>query len=311
MGVIAQLELHPKHLFVPIIEAMSAVLALRILTTMASMLVSVSPAADMYKIHREKTTGPKSILPVIALCCNSHIWMWYGYLTSKFFPLCLTSVFAQLCGSVFISIYYFHSAQRSRVRFMLIIAASIVSPVVCYTILTIAGLSGRTTTQVAHAIGYIGASFSISVLASPMERVKLVVRTKSAAALPAAMCCMSLVNTSLWLTYGIMSRDLFLVAPNSCGVVLCSIQVALCIIYRDKNPGSSPACVTDTELCECSSLDTLEAGDCRASESLELSLPLTPSSPFDSPKDTFEPELAEYAPMRTPRSLTVLAPVNA
>lgn len=156
-----------KHLLVPYIETMSIVLALRVLTTMASMLVSLSPAADMYKIHREKSTGPKSILPVVALCCNSHIWMWYGYLTSKFFPLCLTSVFAQLCGSVFISIYYYHSARRSRVRLMLAVAACVVAPVVCFTILTIAGLTGQTMAQVAHIMGYIGASFSISVLASP------------------------------------------------------------------------------------------------------------------------------------------------
>lgn len=136
-------------------------------------------------------------------------------------------------------------------------------------------------------------------------------RTKSSAALPAAMCCMSLVNTSLWLTYGIMNRDMFLLVPNSCGVVLCSIQVALCVIYRDnKTGGSSAASVVDTEPCECS-LGSLEAGYCRQSESLELSLPLTPSSAFDSPKDAFEAGLAEYAPMRTPRSPAVLVPVNA
>lgn len=293
--------------------SVSIALVLQVLTTMASMLVSLSPATDMYKIHKQKSTGPKSILPVIAICCNSHVWMWYGYLKSRFFPLCVTSVFAQLCGSVFISIYYYHSIQKQRVRLMLLAAFCIVAPVVCFAGLTVAGLTGKSVTEAAYALGFVGASFSVSVLASPMERVKIVLRTKSATALPATLCCMSLVNTSLWLTYGAMNSDLFLLVPNSCGVVLCSIQVALCIIYRDKSDAWGGVEVeTDATALTLESLESGELEESECSKSGVLSLAITPSSAVSSPKDTcFDPEVSEYAPMRSPRSPLVIAPVNA
>lgn len=53
---------------------MGTSIILRILTTTVSATVSLSSSIDIYRIHRDKSTGPKSALPLIAYWCNGHIW---------------------------------------------------------------------------------------------------------------------------------------------------------------------------------------------------------------------------------------------
>ncbi|KUF84040.1 Bidirectional sugar transporter SWEET4 [Phytophthora nicotianae] len=81
-------------------------------------------------------------------------------------------------------------------------------------------------------IGYIAVLINIALYASPLQTMKLVLQTKSAASLPATMCCVNLVNGSLWVLYGILANDMFVLTPNALGVVLSAIQVALCIKFR-------------------------------------------------------------------------------
>lgn len=283
-----------------------------------SMLLSLSPVTDMIQIYRNKSTGPKSIIPLLASCCNSHVWMWYGVLSAKYFPVSFTSGFSQLCAAVFISTYYYWSSERRRVRTMLFIVLALLTPVFGFSIATLAGVTGRSSAQAAYIVGFVGSTCSLINLSAPMERVKTVLRTKSAAALPAGMCTMSLISASLWMTYGFLYQDLFLLVPNSCGVLLCSSQVALCFIYRDRK---SAATVTDPSLCEPIAPVRVQDDCCCQTQSVASSTSQVRSRKsmpdlvlvVETPKETaIDAESFEYTPMRSPAaSLASLAPTNA
>lgn len=234
--------------------------------------------------------------------------MWYGFLTGTYFPICATSLFGQTCALIFFSVFYYYSDDRARIRHMAFIALSLVSPVVVFVICTIAGATGQSVTDAARVMGGIGDAFAIIMLGSPLEKVKVVIKTRSARALPVPLCCMCLVNTSLWLTFGLTTSDVFVIVPNCFGVVLCSIQVALCIVYR--GGGGASAVVTDPVLLE-ESMD-LKVGarsDCSSDMEDLRSLSL---SPVDSPKDrVFESDLAEYAALRSPSAASLVPTIIA
>lgn len=275
---------------------MAPSMILRGFTTAISMSVSISSIFDIYRIHCEKSTGLKSALPLIALGCNGHIWMWYGFLTSTYFPICVTAVFAQTCSVIFASIFYYYSDDRLRIRRMLYIALCLVIPIVLFVICTMSGATGLGATQAAHILGGIGDAFAIIMLGSPLEKIKVVIKTKSSRALPVPLCCMCLVNTSLWLSFGLTTGDVYVILPNCFGVVLCSLQVALCIIYRSS---AGDAIVTDPTLVDtCTS--EMEEGVSTVPSEGEYSLSMS-SITIKSPKlCSFESEIVDYAALRSP-----------
>jgi solute carrier family 50 protein (sugar transporter) len=229
--------------------------------------------------------------------------MWYGFLTGTYFPICATSLFGQACAVVFLSVFYYYSDDRARIRRMGVIALTTVCPVVVFVVCAISGATNLSFTGAAHVMGGIGDAFAIIMLGSPLEKVKVVLKTKSARALPVPLCCMCLVNTSLWLTFGLTTNDVFVIVPNCFGVVMCSIQVALCVIYR----GGGSTVVTDPVLLmESTDLELGARSDC-ASNTEGLRSPSLSS--IGTPKDhMFE---TEYAALRSPSAAALVPTVIA
>lgn len=76
----------------------------------------------------------------------------------------------------------------------------------------------------------MGVCVSVILSASPFETSRQVVRTKSAASTPIVMCT---VSNSLWVFYGLVDFDLFVVVPNVLCVALGAVQV---VLYLSTSP---------------------------------------------------------------------------
>ncbi|OWY91172.1 MtN3-like protein, partial [Phytophthora megakarya] len=63
-------------------------------------------------------------------------------------------------------------------------------------------------------------------------KIKLVIKTKSSAAIPVLLSGIMFVNCGLWLINGIIDNDLFIIVPNIAGVSLTAVQLTLYYIYR-------------------------------------------------------------------------------
>jgi hypothetical protein len=48
--------------------------ALHVVTTFGQVMLSLSLAPDMYKIHRQKSTGEMPALPLVCTLPNTHLW---------------------------------------------------------------------------------------------------------------------------------------------------------------------------------------------------------------------------------------------
>jgi len=205
---------------------------LRVLTVVTAVLLCVSPWPDYRRIIREKSTGPLSILPVLMLFVNGYMWCMYAYLVGNFFPLFAICVFGCVTCLFFIGIYYRWSTERKKLQTMFVIAFVFLAAWTAYVIVATAGVTGQTDDGISKILGYMCVAVNIGVYASPLDVMKTVVKTKNAEALPISLCTMNLINGSLWVVFGAVTADYFVLTPNALGAVLSAVQVGLYVKYR-------------------------------------------------------------------------------
>ncbi|KAG2760413.1 hypothetical protein JG687_00012643 [Phytophthora cactorum] len=205
--------------------------SLRVLTTCSSVLLNVSPWPEFARINRQRTPGPLTVLPVVMLYCNSFLWTMYGFMVGQLFPLFATCFMGQCTCAGFIAVYYCWSPDRPAVRRLVAKAGSVMALCMAYTILGAHGFTNQSREQVITSLGLICISVNICLYASPLDTMKRVVQTKSAASLPISLCTVNLMNGLLWVAFGITEGDYFVLTPNAIGSVLSAAQVALYFTY--------------------------------------------------------------------------------
>ncbi|KAG7388631.1 hypothetical protein PHYPSEUDO_012122 [Phytophthora pseudosyringae] len=205
---------------------------------MSAVALCLSPYPDFRRIHTQKSTGEVRILPVVMLCCNCVLWALYGFISGSYFPVLSINVFGTITTVAFSSIYYRWSADRATLNKMAACTGLGLLTAVAFTVLAETGAIPVSTAQLEKIIGYCAVSINICLYAAPLQTMKLVIRTKSSASLPITMCVVNLLNGALWCVYAILSHDLFVLTPNSLGVVMCVVQVGLGVKYRPKKQES-------------------------------------------------------------------------
>ncbi|KAG7388634.1 hypothetical protein PHYPSEUDO_012125 [Phytophthora pseudosyringae] len=207
--------------------------ALRVLTTFSSVLLNVSPWPEFARINRQRTPGPLTVLPVVMLFCNSFLWTMYGFLVGQLFPLFATCSMGQCTCAGFIAVYYRWSPDRPAVRRLVAKAGAVMALCLAYVVLGANGFTSQSREQVTTTLALMCISVNICLYASPLDTMKRVVQTKSAASLPISLCTVNLINGLLWVAFGITEGDYYVLTPNAIGSVLSAAQVALYFTYCD------------------------------------------------------------------------------
>ena len=91
-------------------------------------------------------------------------------------------------------------------------------------------------------VGVLGCTLAVIVSGAPLATIKTVFREKSTAALPLLPSIFTWMNAFCWFLYGyLIVDDIMIYGPNSMGLLLASIQMALYVIYGFPPPYSHPA----------------------------------------------------------------------
>ncbi|RLN31441.1 hypothetical protein BBJ28_00006692 [Nothophytophthora sp. Chile5] len=211
---------------------MLALSIINIAATISAAALCLSPFPDFRRIHKQQNIGEVRILPVLMLCCNCFAWAIYGYLSESYFPVLSINVFGTLSGLAFTSVFYRWTKDRAVLNKMGAYSAVGVLLAMTFVALTQSAVIPVSSSVLKAIVGYIAVAVNIGLYAAPLQTMKVVLRTKSAASLPLTMCVVNLVNGALWVSYALLSNDMFILVPNALGVVLTAVQVALCIKYR-------------------------------------------------------------------------------
>ncbi|ETI38841.1 Bidirectional sugar transporter SWEET7b [Phytophthora nicotianae] len=213
---------------------MLALAIVNVVATITSVALCLSPYPDFRRIQTQKSTGEVRILPVLMLCCNCALWALYGLISGSYFPVMSINIFGIMTTVTFSAIFYRWSTERATLNKMAACTGLGLSTAVAFTALALTGVISVQTAQLKEIIGYCAVSINICLYAAPLQTMKLVINTKSSASLPFTMCVVNLFNGTLWCMYAILSNDMFVLTPNSLGVVMCVVQVTLAVIYRPK-----------------------------------------------------------------------------
>ncbi|BBH01618.1 Nodulin MtN3 family protein [Prunus dulcis] len=99
-------------------------------------------------------------------------------------------------------------------------------------------------------VGLLSCVSLISMFASPMFIINLVIRTKSVEFMPFYLSLSTFLMSTSFFLYGIFNYDLFIYVPNGIGTILGIIQLALYFYYKDssKEDSREPLMVEDVIL---------------------------------------------------------------
>ncbi|KAF4318874.1 hypothetical protein BBO99_00006990 [Phytophthora kernoviae] len=215
----------------------TAVLVFRILAGMATTTMVSSPSLLMYRIHKQKNVGVASIIPIAALLGNSHMWMMYGYLTDNWFPVFSCFLYGNFCAIAFLSVYSYYTTDKRYVIRVLSVVLSVLALATVYVVIGRLGYTGQTRKQLSTVVGFISDVASICLYGAPMEKLFQVFKHKSAVFINVHMVIAGLANNTIWLIYGSLISNWFIISIN---ILFVSLNTFTLFLYRAYDPKTHP-----------------------------------------------------------------------
>uniref|UniRef100_K3X1W3 Bidirectional sugar transporter SWEET n=1 Tax=Globisporangium ultimum (strain ATCC 200006 / CBS 805.95 / DAOM BR144) TaxID=431595 RepID=K3X1W3_GLOUD len=207
---------------------------LRFITAFTSLSMILSPTPAVYQIFKTHEIGHTSIISLVGTLGNCTMWTTFGFFEGNYFPVVATFGSGVLISHVYISIYYKYTPERAYVRKVYGFAVSFLLCVVLYAVLGATGVTGQTRTGVRDVIGYAAVCVTLILYGSPFEKVRQVLKYKSAVFIPIHMVCAGSTNNAFWIVYTYLDKDWFLFVTNAACFVLGMGQLTLYFIYNPK-----------------------------------------------------------------------------
>ncbi|KAL9455831.1 hypothetical protein AB3S75_005122 [Citrus x aurantiifolia] len=198
-----------------------------------AFVLFVSPIPTFRRILRNKSTEQFSGLPYIYSLLNCLITLWYGMpLVSPGIILVATvnsvgAVFQLIYVSIFIS--YAEKAIKLKISGLLI-AVFLVFLAIVFTSMEVFQSNGRRL-----FVGYLSVVSLISMFASPLFIIKLVIKTRSVEFMPFYLSLSTFLMSLSFLAYGMFKDDPFIYVPNGIGTLLGIVQLMLYSYYSTKS----------------------------------------------------------------------------
>ncbi|KAG7384453.1 hypothetical protein PHYPSEUDO_002568 [Phytophthora pseudosyringae] len=215
----------------------TAVMVFRVLAGLATICMVSSPSLLMYHIHKQKHVGVASVFPLAALLANSHVWMMYGYIEKMWFPVFACFLYGECCAVVFLCVYAYYCSDKGYVARTLAVFLSVLVLVTIYAVVGGLGYTGQSRTSVGTIVGVLADCAGICLYGAPMEKLFQVLKHKSAVFINVHMVVAGLVNNSIWLVYGVLITNWFIIVIN---VLFVSANTFTLCLYRVYDPRTHP-----------------------------------------------------------------------
>ncbi|KAK9937761.1 hypothetical protein M0R45_014531 [Rubus argutus] len=189
----------------------------------------VSPMHTFKRIIRNGSTEEFSGLPYIYALLNCLICLWYASPCISTDNLLILTV--NSAGAVFqftyITLFIFYAEKPKKVRMLgLLVAVFGLFAIIVVVSLYISDRFLRRT-----IVGVLSSASLISMFASPLFIINLVIRTKSVEFMPFYLSLSTFLMSTSFLLYGIFNFDPYIYVPNGIGTILGIVQLALYFHY--------------------------------------------------------------------------------
>ncbi|XP_052179216.1 bidirectional sugar transporter SWEET2 isoform X2 [Diospyros lotus] len=185
----------------------------------------VSPIPTFRRIIRNRSTEQFSALPYIYALLNCLLSAWYGTPLVSSDNILVTTV--NSVGAIFqltyLGLFITHAEKGKKVRMFGLMMA-----VFCLFGIVVAGslqISDHDIRRI--VIGFLSSASLISMFASPLFIINLVIRTRSVEFMPFYLSLSTFLMSAAFFLYGIFNFDPFIYVPNGIGTVLGVVQLSL------------------------------------------------------------------------------------
>ncbi|CAN6689582.1 unnamed protein product [Malus baccata var. baccata] len=210
-------------------------------TGLSSVYLGWSTAAG---INCHKQTEQFSGLPYIYALLNCLICSWYGMLVVKTGIILVATV--NSVGAVFqlvyLSMFITYAERAIKVKLVPILELSmelIVAVVVVFTFVVFVSLGLLDYDERQTFVGYLSVASLISMFASPLFIIKLVIKTRSVEFMPFNLSLATFLMSLSFSAYGVFKNDHFLYIPNGIGTILGLVQLAMYSYYSNVSGDAS------------------------------------------------------------------------
>lgn len=213
-----------------------------------------------------------------------------GIVTRTWFPIFTCFLIADIISVAYLSVYIYCTKNLkctlkvvgSGVAFYLLITL--------YAILGDLGLLGQSHHGVENTMGYLGVTIGLSMYSSPLERIMMVLKYRSAAFIPIPMVVAGITNNIMWIIYTPMVGNWFMLVGNSMCLVVGIVNITLYLVF---NPKTHP--LPD----DFSFSNGAAANEPPPTDELAISFIVTPR---ETPSDVHKKSLGSpvYASLRSP-----------
>ncbi|KAM1025537.1 hypothetical protein ACFX13_039376 [Malus domestica] len=204
--------------------------AFGVLGNIASFIVFLAPLPTFWRVYKKKSTEGFQSVPYVFALFTATIWIYYAFLKSNEILLITINSFGCVIETIYIAIYLTYATKQARVSTLTLLF--LVNFGGFCLILLLAHFLSQGPTRVA-VLGWVCVTFSVSVFAAPLSAMKMVIRTKSVEFMPFNLSFFLTLSAVMWLSYGLLLKDLYVATPNIVGFSFGLVQMALYAKYRN------------------------------------------------------------------------------
>ncbi|KAK4794892.1 hypothetical protein SAY86_012886 [Trapa natans] len=195
----------------------------------------VSPIFTFRRIIRNRSTEHFSGLPYVYALLNCWICLWYGtpLISSDNTMVMTVNAMGSVFQLVYIILFIIYADKRKKVR----MCGLLLGEVILFAIIVVGSLQIHNPEARKIFVGVLSGITLISMFASPLFIITLVIRTRSVEFMPFYLSLSTFLMSISFFLYGVLNGDIFIFLPNSIGTLLGITQLVLYCYY--KNMGAS------------------------------------------------------------------------
>jgi len=216
----------------------------RVLASITSVCVTLSMTPSMVRIYRKKDTGIASVLPLVCMVANAHVWMLDGAVVKNWFPMFATFLASDSIAIVYVAVFLCFARDRKKALRRALVGGTILGLITVYAIVGSAGYTNQSRDGVDTTLGILGVLAGLSMFSSPFERMLKVLHYKSAAFIPIPMVAAGALNNVMWIVYCPMISSWFLFGGNCMCLSVNAVNLILYVVY---NPKTHPLRLTESD----------------------------------------------------------------
>lgn len=157
-----------------------------------------------------------------------------GVVTKTWFPIFTTFMIADCISVAYLAIYIYCTKNLRSTLKVVGTGVFIYLLVSIYALLGGLGLTGQSHRGVENTMGYLGVTVGLSMYSSPLERIMLVLKYRSAAFIPIPMVVAGITNNIMWIIYTPMVGNWFMFVGNAMCLVVGVVNITLYLVFNPK-----------------------------------------------------------------------------